>query len=615
MNGHVNTHQTARAKGQLSTALGLTSLLWWCAATGTPADTVEKLFLEPDRTTQAIPDLPPGPPARRVGLARLNPKIFPLLKAPASESSVRIQLNLFPDLQPTVVMADAEVINADRTLSRGQIEGQPGSRVILARDHAAVAGSILIPGQGAYQIQYAGHGQHRIVEIDPEQPPRCVVSARGAPLLGAQPPRLAQAPPLSNAVATDAAAKAGEAPADLFSIIDVLVVYTEQARNGAGGEEGIRAVIDCSIAEVNAALENSQVRARVRLVHRKEIGYKESGELDEDLEHLTEDGEEEFKDVVELREKVRADLVCMFTETSDGPYGGGNYMAQVSTDFAAQAFSVVQRRFANTYYVLAHELGHNMGCQHDRNNASDIPAGSYNYGHRFVANGLTYRTVMAYQPGLPIPHYSNPEVSFLGVPTGVPEGLPKAANNAGFLNHSVATVAAFRAPAMSTQPPSVSFTGPASGEVFGLPGRVNLRANANDPDGKIVKVEYLVAGEVVAAAAEAPYSAWWTNSLPGFHAVVARARDDAGATTLSQPLQVMFSPLSANPAGSRRRLDGTFQLHIVGEAGKSFAIDAAPGVTGWSMLTTDTLTSDSFEFVDTEAAGANQRFYRVRPAP
>ncbi|MBI2926079.1 MAG: hypothetical protein HYY24_10280 [Verrucomicrobia bacterium] len=611
----MNTQQTAWAKGKVSTALVLTCVLVLCLVAGTLADPVEKLFLEPNRTTQALPELPPGPPARRANLARLNPKAFSYLKAGVPGAPARLQLNLFPDLQPTAVMTDADAVNGDRTISRGQIEGRPGSRVILTRDHAAVAGSILIPGRGAYQIQYAGQGQHRIVEIDPEHSPRCVVSAHATPLLGAQPHRLAQARPLSSAVVTAAIAQAGEAPPDSFSIIDVLVVYTEQARNGAGGEEGIRAVIDCSIAEVNAALENSQVRARVRLVHRKEIGYKESGEIDEDLEHLTEDGEEEFKDVAELRDKFRADLVCMFTETSDGPYGGGNYMAQVSTDFADQAFSVVQRRFANTYYVLAHELGHNMGCQHDRANVSDIPAGSYNYGHRFVANGLTYRTVMAYQPGLPIPHYSNPDVSFLGVPTGVPGNQPNAANNAGFLNHSVAMVAAFRAPAMSTRSPAVSLASPARGEVFGLPGRVNLRASASDPDGKIVKVEYLAAGEVVAAATEAPYSAWWTNSVPGFHAVVARARDDAGATTLSQPLAVLFSPLSANPAGSRRRLDGTFRLHIVGEAGKGFTIDAAPGLTGWGALTTDTLTTESFEFVDAEATGANQRFYRVRPLP
>ena len=45
-----------------------------------------------------------------------------------------------------------------------------------------------------------------------------------------------------------------------------------------------------------------------------------------------------------------------------------------------------------------HEIGHNMGCAHDRNNAGGSTF-SYAYGHRWNGNnGTLYRSTMAYSP-------------------------------------------------------------------------------------------------------------------------------------------------------------------------------------------------------------------------
>jgi len=43
---------------------------------------------------------------------------------------------------------------------------------------------------------------------------------------------------------------------------------------------------------------------------------------------------------------------------------------------------------------------------------------------------VQYRTVMAYAPGTRIPYFSNPDVTYQGVPTGVPIGQPNEAHNA-----------------------------------------------------------------------------------------------------------------------------------------------------------------------------------------
>lgn len=63
-------------------------------------------------------------------------------------------------------------------------------------------------------------------------------------------------------------------------------------------------------------------------------------------------------------------------------------------------------------------------------------------------DGERYRTVMAYDNEFGeytrIPYFSNPDVSYQGIPTGVLPGQPNEANNALTINNSASTVASFR---------------------------------------------------------------------------------------------------------------------------------------------------------------------------
>ncbi|NJL24762.1 MAG: hypothetical protein HC902_06070 [Calothrix sp. SM1_5_4] len=66
---------------------------------------------------------------------------------------------------------------------------------------------------------------------------------------------------------------------------------------------------------------------------------------------------------------------------------------------------------------MTHEIGHNMGAQHDSANDRQIPV-PLCYGYVDQANG--FRTIMAYPSGntARVNHFSNPSQLYKGYPTG-----------------------------------------------------------------------------------------------------------------------------------------------------------------------------------------------------
>jgi hypothetical protein len=223
-----------------------------------------------------------------------------------------------------------------------------------------------------------------------------------------------------------------------------------------------------------------------------------------------------------MRNTYKADLVSLITETPGSPYCGIAWlMSGNNPGFAPNAFSVVERGCATGYYSFGHELGHNMGLNHARQDPVGNGAFPYSFGYKWPG----YRTVMAYAPGTRILRFSNPNVLYGGNPTGVSEAQPTtSAYNALSLNNTRVTVANWRV----NLNPTITLTGPNGGESWPAGAARSITWTSVDlPAGARVRISYVDGsgrnwmangpaggGIAVVPASQGSYS-WTVPSTPG----------------------------------------------------------------------------------------------------
>lgn len=297
---------------------------------------------------------------------------------------------------------DGEVLNAVRGKLAaqgpdgftwvGHAQGDETSSVVLSVVRGSTSASVRL-GSAQYRIRPHGTGLHRIEEVAPSSEP---------PERHPLPAGRTSAPPAVNGV-------------DDGSELDLLVVYTPRARRAAGGADAIASLVGLGVAEMNLALEKSEVSMRVRLVELTEVPFVEAGRAESDLEILRENGDGALEEVQGLRDLYGADVVQLIVEEGDG-CGIAYSMGGAGASFSEWAYSVVERSCIDTTYAIAHELGHNLGCDHAPEDPLTNGAFLYSFGYRDLVAG--FRTIMAYGPGRRVARFSNPGVLFGGVLAG-----------------------------------------------------------------------------------------------------------------------------------------------------------------------------------------------------
>ncbi len=372
----------------------------------------------------------------------------------------RIQFNIEAASQRWLRLQEFKSAGDGNWSARGEVEGVFGSRALFVVRDRQFAGTVRVAGEGVYVLQGLVDGECQVRKLDPLKMPRCGVTdlnlqseamkryqamKQTASQQQAVDEALGDGGPL--AVGPEELAAGEIRPLDAPSVtIDMMVIYTAASRTGAGGQAAMETLIELAVLEANDCFANSLINLQLKLVHTQELVYTETGDMALDLENLAFDGGG-LDEVENLRTlQFKADLVCLITEREDSGYIAG--IAYVLQDpggnATVPAFSVVRRAYAVGDYTFAHEVGHNLGCAHDRANSSVAGAFPYAYGHRFNALGITYATVMTYPPGVRIPYFSNPFVSYNGVPSGLPSSNPSSADNALAINQTAPVVSAYR---------------------------------------------------------------------------------------------------------------------------------------------------------------------------
>ncbi len=357
-----------------------------------------------------------------------------------------VTLNLFADLSPDALIQRIDRNSEDSFTWSGTLLDAGGEadegRFVLSYEQGAVMGAVWTQAGETFEVRSDQFGRLWAVELESKAFPPCETGAQHEVDAGDD---------------VDPALLAGTPCPDDGSIIDVLVVYTPAARNAMGGTNSAIATANAAIAATNTAYTASLVNSQVRLVYVGEIAYNEGSGFSQDLSRFrgTDDG---FMDNVhQLRDQYQADMVALLNDNS-GACGIGYIMTTLSNDFASSAFTVTDWSCAVGNLTFPHELGHNQGCAHDHDNAGNALY-SYSYGHRWNStNGNQYRSVMSYSPGSRVPRMSNPNVLYIGAPTGVPSGQNDPAENARSINNAAFTIAGWRqsgelvGPMITTQP-------------------------------------------------------------------------------------------------------------------------------------------------------------------
>lgn len=363
--------------------------------------------------------------------------------APGSERT--LQLDLFDDVSVIAEPISVTPNGQNAYIWRGRLQNVPGSSVLIAVRDGDAFGEIRNLQEGrVYEIRHNHPGHYSIVELNEFALPSCGVLPEHA---------------ISHEAA-DPENLEGQLRGDITTV-DVMVAYTPQA--AALGN--ILPLIDSAVAVTNDSYEDSLMSIRLNLVHTHEVDYVETGFLSADLDRLRGTGDIYMPEIHTLRNDFGADMVALLVASGDN-CGVAFLMNTPTVFFDDNAFSVTLRGCAVGNRTFAHELGHNLGCNHDRDNAGGGGSYPYSYGHRTPSN---VRTIMAYAPGTRVSFFSNPNIGDPPNQLGVPVGEPGEAYNALGIDNVRDIAAAWRDSTQGTPcPADVSGDGQVSSTDLGV---------------------------------------------------------------------------------------------------------------------------------------------------
>lgn len=339
-----------------------------------------------------------------------------------------VAINLFGETYPIEIRRVDSVLGSRVLL--GAVEGDANSEFAMSLDDTGIAAATMRIGEHEYELNYTGDGathlvEERSAELHAEKHERCGIAPEHS---------------IGEDIDRDDPVPAGRGTGP--TILDVAAFYTPLARQNGGGTVSIENSIKLAMSRASEASRVSGLDQEFRLVYVAETNYTEVGNST-DLSRFRSSGDGHMDEVHAARNTYGADLMALIVDFATGYCGVAYLMSNVSTSFASSAFGVTVKGCLGTG-TLVHEIGHNLGCNHDRDNAGGGGAYSYSYGHRCLGGrpvAYNYRSIMAYPPGKSVNQWSSPNL--LASPNGCTLGANND-DNVRSINNVKSTVAAFR---------------------------------------------------------------------------------------------------------------------------------------------------------------------------
>ena len=332
-----------------------------------------------------------------------------------------IILNLFEDKNYTAQI-DKISTNVLGTMTlQGHLDVFPTSLFLMSITDGQMLGNIEVPERKEkYLIKYdMDYNSHCIFDLDTNKINRLPCESAVYPLTSDN----------DNLKTAKTTKPKVENPLAQASI-DVMIVYTQAARQWANSNGGINNVISDAMTRAQLSLDNSDTFVTMSLVHSQEVTYTESGNMLTDLNRLTATSDGFMDNIHNLRDQHGADLVALF---EDEPGGGGiAWLLNTASGSPDLGFSISRiQQASGSSYTHVHEMGHNMGCGHHADQNFQAGPGlfdDYSSGWRWTGtNSVRYCSLMSYEAGSFYPdgqthsrvaHFSNPSINHQGVPTG-----------------------------------------------------------------------------------------------------------------------------------------------------------------------------------------------------
>jgi hypothetical protein len=113
--------------------------------------------------------------------------------------------------------------------------------------------------------------------------------------------------------------------------------------------------------------------------------------------------------------------------------------------------------------------------------------------------------------------------------------------------------------------PTVAITSPTAGASFEAPASITINTNATDSDGSIAKVEFFNGSAKLGEATTSPFTYNWGNVGAGSYSLTAKAFDNVGGATTSNPISVSVAsapPVGGIPVGTRVMVNADPSLRV-----------------------------------------------------